>query len=341
MLASMLLGGTSAAQEIARLAPSHVIEFGRQQRIGPAVVSAVAISADGRRLAAVGDDHSVRLWDRESGQLLYRLAGHTDWVRAVAFSPNGKVLASAGSDRTIRLWDPATGRLIKTLPPHDQAITVLAFSPDGRQLAAAGFQKTLFLYDAASGRALRDLSCPSVDIRALAFSPSGDRLAAAGRDGKIRIWNMTLGQPERDVAERNIQAHRRRIRSLVFSPDGRRLASAGEGRHIRLWDTATGRELLSIPCGPTRVQAMDFTGDDELAVGGSDNVIRRWNLTTKSVTQLLVGHTGSVVALACHRADGLLVSGSFDTTVRIWNLKPDRAADDDRSVRQPIRRAVQ
>ena len=332
---STVLCGTTVAEEIRQLAPSRVIELGSQQRIGPSVVSSVAVSPDGKQLAAVGDDHLVRVWDRESGQKLHRMAGHTDWVRTVAFSPDGKTLASAGNDRTIRLWDPSTGQLKKTLPPHDQAITVLAFSPDGRRLAAAGFQKTLIIYDAASGRPLRDLGCPCVDIRALTFSPSGDRLAAAGRNGKIRIWNVAL-----DQAERTFQAHRRRIRSLVFSPDGRRLASAGEGRHIRIWDAETGQELLSIPSGPTRVQAMVFTGDDELAVGGSDHVIRRWNLTTKSGTQLLVGHTGSVVALACHRAGGLLVSGSFDTTVRIWNLNSTLSADEDRSVRRPGWRAV-
>ncbi|WP_243458375.1 tetratricopeptide repeat protein [Nostoc sp. UIC 10630] len=49
-------------------------------------------------------DHSVKLWDVNTGQELYTLNNHSDWVNSVAFSPDSKTLASGSRDMTIKLW---------------------------------------------------------------------------------------------------------------------------------------------------------------------------------------------------------------------------------------------
>jgi WD40 repeat protein len=67
-----------------------------------------------------------------------------------------------------------------------------------------------------------------------------------------------------------------------------------------------------------------------VAAGGSDNLDRIWSLSQGRQTAELVGHTGSVAALAWDSATSTLASGSYDTTVRLWSLKtsglPDHTA---------------
>src|SRR5205085_2729951 len=76
----------------------------------------VAFSPDGSRLASIGDDKTIRLWDTASGQQLRELNGHTGQVNSVAFSPDGRQLASASwQDGTIRIWDAATGQQLREL----------------------------------------------------------------------------------------------------------------------------------------------------------------------------------------------------------------------------------
>jgi WD40 repeat protein len=279
------------------------------------VVTAVALDSSSRLAATAGDDHLVRLWNVDSGKLARELHGHTGWVRAVAFAPQGTSLASAGDDCLIKLWNVESGEIIHTLDGNDHPIFCLTYRPDGLVLMASGFDGNLSLFDTQTGKRLRKLACPEADVRALAISPDGRLLAAAGRNGHIRLWSLTDYKHLRDI-----EAHRLRVRSISFSPNSRHLASGGDDRRLCIWDADTGAEVSTLMNKSGRIRSVVFCGDDVLAAGTTDNAIRLWDLASSSERLQLVGHTGSIAALAYHPGSRSLLSGSFDTTARIWKL---------------------
>ena len=76
-------------------------------------MTSVAISPDGRLVAAGSLDTVVRLWDVQTGQLIERLVGHKDSVYSVAFTPDGKGLVSGSLDQTLKHWD--LGPLVRSI----------------------------------------------------------------------------------------------------------------------------------------------------------------------------------------------------------------------------------
>ena len=316
-LAGLCVRGSSA-QDMVPGWPCRTLQLpARADLDKPPVITAIGLQPGSHLLATAGDDHVIYIWDVATGQEVRRLVGHTDLVHTVSFSPDGKILASAGHDRQVIFWDAATGRQRFVLSGSRGAVTKLAWSHDGARLAAAGFESQLRIYDDGGHHLLKELDGPGMDLRALAFSQDVQWIAVGGRSGVVRVFSADDFHPSLEY-----RAHRQRVRALLFSPDSKQIVSVGEDQkiHVRALDSSQGTDL---PSRPAKMLSLAFCGPQQLAVGGSDNLIRLWDLSTGSEIGQLAGHEGSVTALAADR--NLLISGGYDTAVRVWTIQ-DRVA---------------
>jgi WD40 repeat protein len=156
-------------------------------------IFALAFSPDSRLLASAANiaqnpEFSVKLWDVMTGQELFTLQGHTDFIHGLAFSPDGRWLATASMDTTVKIWDVQTGQLVHTLQTAAELFDV-AFSPDSSLVAAALNNNTVELWDVASGQRLRILDHDG-EVVSLAFSPDGSLLASGAYDRKVYLWGI-------------------------------------------------------------------------------------------------------------------------------------------------------
>jgi hypothetical protein len=223
----------------------------------------VAISPDGRLLAASGVDKAVRLWDVRTRRVLATLP-HNDHLRAVAFSPDGRTLASGCFDGTVRLWQPETGAERAVFPEDDRGgwagVYSLAFSPDGRRLAVGLSDRRVRLHSLPSGRTLVTREGHTGFVLSMAYSPRGDLLATASENEVIVREAATLAERYRLAASAPV----------AFSPDGGLLATGNVTPALR--DTATGRKRASFR-GHRKIYALTFSPDGKwLALGDWLNV---------------------------------------------------------------------
>jgi WD40 repeat protein len=283
------------------------------------IAVAVALDPTGRRLAIAGDDHAIRIWDLAQRRVIRQLVGHTDWVRALCYSSDGSQLASVGNDGRVMIWSGQTSQPQRELMRSDDALNAVCFQPGTSQLATVGFNAPLRFFDSRTGELQGEFECPCRDMRAIAFSPTESLLAGGGRNGKIRLWEPVSGAIRGESS-----AHTQRIRDLTFSPDGKWLASCSEDRRIRIASVDGDSEFL-LPPRSAKVMSVVFLGPHRLASGGSDNVIRIWDLDTRQEITWLSGHTGSVMALAYQGET--LISAGFDATVRIWREHDHPSSD--------------
>jgi WD40 repeat protein len=286
----------------------------------PPVVSALALHPDGQLLAIAGDDHWIRIWDLSTGQPVKKFVAHNDWVRTLAFSPHGDLLASAGSDGRIVLWDARRGVRLREAGRMRHTVAAIAFQLDGAKLFSVGFGDKLRVFNPSTGNNLMALNCPCMDMRALAYSADRHAIAVGGRNGIIRILDAQNGALLQEYT-----AHNRRVRGLAFSPGGEFLASCGEDGKLHVMPLEGGEKDFTLQCPRAKLMSLAFCETDQLAGGGSDNLIHIWDLHRRAELAELPGHTGSV---ACLAYDGnRLVSAGFDTTVRIWKRNRNLAEE--------------
>ena len=109
------------------------------------VVEAVALSTDGRLLAAAGRNGRLCVWDTGSRQLLHQVDTGQHGMHALLFLPGSSVLA-AGGDRAVHLFDAVRGPALGKTTGHDAPVYALAAAPDGTTVAAAGQDGKILLF---------------------------------------------------------------------------------------------------------------------------------------------------------------------------------------------------
>ncbi len=97
------------------------------------------------------------------------------------------------------------------------------------------------------------------------------------------------------------------------------IATASSDRTIRLWSVAT-RQLYRTLAGHTGpVTSIAFSADGRwLLSGSSDKTALLFDTSSGQISRALVGHTDIIGGVA-FKSDGLLVTASYDGTVRLWN----------------------
>lgn len=165
-------------------------------------------SPTGDRIAAVGGDRLVHVYETSSGKIQQTLAGHTAAINAVSWSGDGKILATAGADRVIKLWSVDQAAPMRTLKgttyrvgPYLRDVTALAFVGASEQILAASGDGTVRLHRTSSDNDILTYAGTQGYQHTVAATADGRVILAAGRDGRVRVWSGLQPTP-RQVFDR-------------------------------------------------------------------------------------------------------------------------------------------
>jgi WD40 repeat protein len=311
---------------------AHIVDLASGRRLAVFRLpggSVVALAWHRDRLATLGSDGTVTVWDasmstegrQAGGREELTLRGHRkSGEGAIAFSPDGQRLASlAGGE--VKLWELVEGKELLSLPARDTPWPAVAFSPDGRCLAANALRGAQVL-DGGRGRQVFSLrGRHAAGFPTVAFSPDG-RLLARGGAGGVLLWDALTGEevpplpPLHDL-----------VTALAFHPDGRFLA-AGTGRavgtaepgEVKVWEVDGRKEVLSFRKHAAQVADVAFSPDGRrIASASADRTVKVWGALTGKVEVTLSGHTAGVLTVRFSPDGTRLASRGGDNTVRVWD----------------------
>jgi WD40 repeat protein len=225
------------------------------------VPEALALSANGRRVAATTIQEMVLVWDLDAPALVETIAlPMVETGHVVGLSPDGRFAASR-SDSAFVVWDAATGRTVRRLP-HAQGnrpvgmVGTAALIPSSPFLTTAVASSGRFIVDeptsepvdariayvADAGGTTRTVNLPSQV--ALAFDPTSDRIAR-GLPGTHAVVLTSLSDATRadtlDAGPGAQPLDTAIAPNAAFSADGSVLAVTVTPQLILVWDLAARR----------------------------------------------------------------------------------------------------
>ena len=289
----------------------------------------LALSPDGRVLAACDNGGTVILWDART---MHRLGGPLqvgDWSGRVAFSPDGRRLAVLGTTfygLSEVLIDVASHRVIQRLPhPPDNAIIgsgKVAWTRDGRIVAVGSGTAPLVFYQAATGRETGRVSVPgagrSHDVDVYAAGSNVIAIAAATRDA-------VLIDPKTARIVRHILLPVPALGAGV-SRDGRTVAVGDARGDVFIQDVKTGKVLRGNAVHAGRVLNLVFSpGGRTVASLSNDEKVMVWDVRTGESRLTLEGHTGSIVGGAFAPDGRTLYTDGLDGSVIKWDVSGRRS----------------
>uniref|UniRef100_A0ABM5F1Z2 WD repeat and SOCS box-containing protein 2 isoform X1 n=2 Tax=Pogona vitticeps TaxID=103695 RepID=A0ABM5F1Z2_9SAUR len=209
-------------------------------------------------LATGLNDGQIKVWEVQTGCLLFNLSGHQDVVRDLSFAPGEScsVLVSASRDKTLRVWDLSqNGKQLKVLSGHVQWVYCCSVSPDGQMLCSAAGEKSALLWSMCSYSLLRRLEGHQGCVVSCDFSPDSALLATASYDTFVILWDPCTGEQLRSLCHIPLQSfvdqsgdfHASSLRSVCFSPEGLYLATVADDRLLRIWALDLGIPVAFAP----------------------------------------------------------------------------------------------
>lgn len=290
--------------------------------VGPRPVTAIALSADGGRMAvARGREVEIRDVRRPGAAPLATIADLPGRVAAVHFSGDGSRLVVAGGiaglSGVAEIRAVTDGSLVRSFADHRDMLLDAELSPDGNTLATAGYDRSIKLWHVAEGSLLRSIDVHNGAVFDLAWHPSGKLLASASADETVKLWRAADG-----VRLDTLNAPQGEVRGVVFTPDGGRVLAAGRDRRIHAWRLvsldapATNLPLLNRFAHEAPITALGITVDgSRLVTAAEDRSLRIWTLPDVELEHDFPSQTDIVAAVAATAAGGFVVGrmdGSLD-----------------------------
>jgi WD40 repeat protein len=260
-------------------------------------------------------DNSIRVWSRQSGELVRDFQGHFDRVTSLAIAADSQCIVSGSIDGKIRGWDIFTNAAIPLEIDNYHGVKALVLSPDGQYSIIGSDDGSLQVWDIHSCKKAFEIDAHDGSITSLAISADGQVIVSGSEDRSSKVWNLRTR-----ALIHSLNAHEDRVNCVAISPDGRSVVTGGRDRTIIVWDIFTGSLIQAISGHEKPLTAVAISPDGKIVFTASeDRTVKVWQVEDGSLINLISGHDTPIYSLAVS-LDGMTIATGGEGEIFLWNV---------------------
>lgn len=247
----------------------------------------ITFSHDSSLLACLSHYSIIKVWDIRSGKCLQTFQGHAYSVYSLAFSPDSRLLASGSADGTVKVWSMGSQPHAKVSQGHTSFVELVTFSVDSKLLVSCSDDSTIKVWNTGDWQCIQTLS---------------------GLDDSLELQSVAISHDSRLLA----------IGTRTFTDSSEIIASSSS---FKIWDIGSGRYIQTIERDSIMsVNLVVLSIDSKFIASNSYLDLKVWNIIDGQCICDLSGHTEPVKSATFSDDSKLLASGSYDNTVKLWDL---------------------
>ncbi|BBM84301.1 DUF4062 domain-containing protein [Candidatus Uabimicrobium amorphum] len=315
-----------------------------------APVNDVRFSPDGSMVYSAG--LQIDVWDVSQGEKIKSLGEENVLITKMTLSANGELLAVATADNRVVVYNTISKQQVACFADYSHAISNLSISSDLKFLASGDYGNSMKIWDLQSRELVTSYESEGI-ISDVDFHP-GNKKIAISTHIYFQIWDMeaqkivhshNLGAAPMSITYSSdgetlaigaqqiflfdtkeykqqavLEGHDSIVGSVHFTPDGKKLISGSMDKTVRLWSTKVQGTSLQAHEHKFLISDMAISEDAHFVASGSyDQFVMLWDgITGKRITQF---STGVVSCLLFSPCNTLLIIGTHDNKIHLWNLE--------------------
>ncbi|MXN73964.1 hypothetical protein GR157_04320 [Burkholderia sp. 4701] len=223
----------------------------------------------------------------------------------------GRFVATAGYDNQVILWD-AGKRMLVGRGLHDHLANQVEFSPDGRHLVTSSSDHTSRLWSVPDLKLRAVFGQQQDDVEMSVFHPDKELVATASRDHRVRVYDF------QGALQACFEGHTADVISVAWSADGDELISSSDDGTIKRWSLTANGLIADFDLGGVETDTIAVTRRGVIYAGNDEGEIL---VIHNGATRRYPAHAAGIKRLIHQAGEDLLVSLSYDRTLRIWSTQ--------------------